>query len=100
MSDKEIETFFTVVVNTDGTLNVALDNPAEPIVAKREATNADVFAVSKQIVHELEQGQLVDRIVTTLLTLLQPPAEETIPDKVKNKLKERGIDPETTAPDA
>jgi hypothetical protein len=97
MSDKEIETFFTVVVNTDGTLNIALDNPTEPLNAKREATNADVFAVSKQIVHELEQGQLVDRIVTTILSLLQPPAEETIPDKVKNKLKERGIDAETTA---
>jgi hypothetical protein len=97
MSDKEIETFFTVVVHTDGTLSVALDNPETPIQAKREATNGDVFAVSKQIVQELEQGQLVERIVTTLLGVLTPPAEETVPEKVKSKLKERGIDADTTA---
>ena len=97
MSEKENETFFTVVLHTDGTLSVALDNPESPIIAKREATNADVFAISKQIVQELEQSQLVDRIVSTLVALLTPPPQETVSDKVKSKLKERGIDADTTA---
>lgn len=97
MSGKEIETFFTVILHTDGSLSVALENPEKPLEAKREATNTDVFAVSKQIVQELEQAQLVERIVGTLVSVLTPPAQETVPDKVKNKLKERGIDAETTA---
>lgn len=98
MSDKEIETFFTVVLNTDGTLNVVLDNPETPLTAKREATNGDVFAISKQIVQEIEQSQLVERIVGTLISVLTPPPQETVSDKVKGKLKERGIDADTTAP--
>ena len=97
MTDKEIETFFTVVLHTDGTLSVALDNAEKPIEAKREATNADVFNISKQIVQELEQAQLVERIVGTLVSVLTPPVQESVPDKVKNKLKERGIDAETPA---
>lgn len=97
MSEKENETFFTVVLHTDGTLSVALDNPETPLVAKREATNADVFAISKQIVQELEQSQLVERIVGTLISVLTPPPQDTVPDKVKSKLKERGIDADTSA---
>lgn len=94
MSEKEIETAFTVVIHTDGTFVANLEQLEGPVEVKRAATVQDLVTVSTQLRKEIEEQQLVTRIANTIIAMLQPPAEPTVPDKVKEKLKERNITPE------
>jgi len=89
---KEVEIVFTVLVNTDGTFSVNLEQAAEVIPTKRQATSYDVFLTVESIVKELKTQMLVDRIVSAL-----KPETTTVPDTIKEKLKERGITPQETA---
>ncbi len=95
--EKEIETVFVVAVHTDGTFSANLEQLPEPIQVKRPATTFDVFQTSQQIVKEIESQILVERIVNAVSASLLPPAEQSIPDAVKEKLAERGIQPESSA---
>lgn len=90
-----METYFLVVVNGDGTLATFAELPEEPLEAKRQANNYDVYQAAKQIVDDFEMGMLADRVAKTVLTALMPPVQ-TPADAVKDKLKERGIKPEST----
>ena len=91
-TEKEIEFAFIVSQYTDGTFAAHLELPTEPLVAKRLATGVDVLQMSQTLVKEIETQTLTERIVGTLLQMLQPPVEEpTVPEAVKEKLKERGI---------
>ena len=89
---KEVETVFTVVVNTDGTFSVNLEQTGEVIPTKRQASSYDVFITIQAIIKELETQMLVDRIVSAL-----KPETTTVPESIKEKLKERGITPQETA---
>lgn len=95
MSEKEIDTVFVVSVFTDGTFSANLEQPDEPIPVKRTATVYDVLSISQALVKEIESSQLTDRIVLSLLQVLQAAAPPTAADTVKDALKERGIDPES-----
>ena len=90
--EKQIETAFTVVVHTDGTFAVNLKQTGEVIEVQREASSYDVFITLQAIIKELETQMLVDRIVTAL-----NPETTTVPDSIKEKLKERGITPQEPA---
>ena len=92
-----IETFFITAINADGSISTLTEFPAEPIVPARTATRLDVYQTSKQIVEEVEQSILVDRIVAAVSQTLNPPTQ-TVPDRVKEALKNRGIDPESVTP--
>lgn len=94
----DVETFFLVTVTPEGGFVTYTKLPEEELNATRQATTGDVFNISKQIVTEIEQSILVDRIVNTLAQAINPPAPETVSDKVKDALKERGIDPESVTP--
>lgn len=94
--EKEIETVFVVAVHTDGTFSAQLEQLAEPLPVKRIATTYDVFQTSQQIVKEIESQILVERIVNAVANALVP-AEQDIPDAIKEKLAERGIQPESPA---
>lgn len=89
LPEKPIETAFTVLVHTDGTFSVMLENPVEPFEVQRQPSDYDVFHTSQQIVSEIEQQLLTNRIVSTLAQVLQPKPEPTIADSIKEKLKER-----------
>ena len=91
--EKVIDTVFTVAVHTDGTFAVQLEQPKEPLEAQRVATTYDVMQTSRAIVQEIDSQILVDRILSGLVTLLTPPTD-SVPDRVKEKLKERNIHPE------
>lgn len=92
--EKEIETAFLVVQHTDGTFGVHLELPKEEVVPARQATAADVQQLCTNILKEIDMQQMTERIAATLIQLLQPPVEQSIPDKVAEKLKERGITPD------
>jgi hypothetical protein len=91
-TEKEIEFAFLVTQHVDGTYAAHLELPKEPLVTQRQATGADVLQMSQTLVKEIETQTLTERIVGTLVQLLQPPVEQpTVPEAVKEKLKERGI---------
>jgi hypothetical protein len=90
--EKEIETAFVVVCNTDGTFSVSLEQTGEIIPVKRQATTFDVYTTLQAIVKEIDTQMLIERLVTAL-----NPVSPTIPDVVKEKLKERGITPQEPA---
>jgi len=62
------------------------------VEAVRVADASDVLSISQNIIKELETQALVNRIAMAL----QPVVPPTVSDKVKDALKERGIDPEST----
>jgi hypothetical protein len=91
---KEVETAFLVTLYADGTFSAGLDPAEHGVSVKRQATAGDVLAICQNLVKEIENGQLTERIAVTLMQLLMPPAEKSVPDAVKEKLKERGIEPD------
>lgn len=96
--EKEVETVFVVSVHTDGTFSASLVQPETPIEVKREATAYDVYNTSREIIKEIDLQQQTERIIVSLLSVLQgPPAEPTPAEAVADALKERGIKPETAA---
>lgn len=94
-----VETFFLITVNTDGTLSSYTEIPQDMPEAARVANTFDVYQSSKQIVDEFEQSMLADRIAKTVIAQLQP-SKPDVPSRVKDALKERGIDPESVTPTA
>ncbi len=94
MENKTVETAYIVEVYTDGTFAAMLELPEQVPAVARKATPADLASVSAQLVKEIEHAQLTERIVVTLLSVLQQQAPATPADAIKDKLKERGINPE------
>lgn len=92
-----VETFFLITVNEDGTFTSYAELPEEKLEAGHTATNYDIYQACKQIVQEFETQILSDRVARTVLGALIPQVE-TPTDKIKDKLKERGINPESAAP--
>lgn len=96
--EKEVDTVYVVSVYEDGTFSAALEQPEKPIEIKRPATIYDVLSISQALVKEIEHAQLTDRIMLSLVQLLQAAAPPAPADAVKEALKERGIDPESVTP--
>ena len=95
-----VETVYTVTVYTDGTFSASLEQPEAPIEVKRQATVYDVLSISGALIKEIESSQLTDRIVVSILQVLQAQVPPSTADTVKDALKERGIEPESPAPTA
>jgi Icc-related predicted phosphoesterase len=93
-----VETYFLIAVNGDGTFTSYSQLPEEPIQAARVATNYEVYQTCKQIAEEFETQILVDRITKSVVNTLMPP-QPTVADAVKDKLKERNINPESPVSD-
>ena len=100
--EKQIETAFLVNVHTDGTFSVNLELDESVAKVDRTANTADVYQTCQQIIKEIDSQLLVDRIVNTFMAAsaaaLAEQQEPTVPEVVKEKLKERGISPESNDP--
>lgn len=94
------ETMFLIVVNEDGTLTSFSEIPEDLPEVKRVASNWDVYSTARQIVEEFDRTILVERVVQSVVSALTPVAEPAPSKKVKDALKERGIDPESVEADA
>lgn len=93
----KVETYFLIVINEDGTLTSYSELPAELPEANRTANNYDVYQSAKQIVEEFDSNLLANKVAQVVLASLQPQGP-SVPSAVKDKLKERGIDPESITP--
>ena len=91
--ENQIESYFITVMNSDGTITTMPDFPEEGLTRTRSVTNYDVYQTSKQVVEEFESSLLADKIARTVLRSLNPEVP-TISDKVKEALKDRGVNPE------
>ena len=89
----EVDTYFLVAVNRDSTLSTYSELPEDSIVRDRPANNYDVYQAAKQIVDEFEQTIFANKVAQIVLNSMNPkPVAPS--EKVKDKLKERGIQPE------
>lgn len=93
----KVETMFLITVNEDGTLTSYAEMPKETPEVTRLANNYDVYQAAKQIVDDFEQTLLANRIASIVTQTLNPP-QSSVSEKLKDKLKERGIDPESVTP--
>lgn len=91
----KVETFFLITVNEDGTLTTYPEIPEKMPEAARKANNWDVYSSARQIVEEFDQTTLANKVASTVLAALTPQTPQGIPDVLKDKLKERGINPES-----
>lgn len=88
-----------MTVNEDGTLTTYGEVPKELPEASRVANNYDVYQAAKQIVEEFDTNMIANRVAATVIAALQPQGP-SVPSALKEKLKERGIDPESVSPTA
>lgn len=93
-----VETYFLVAVNEDGSFTTYAELPEEPIEREKIANNYDVYQACKQIAEEFESQILVERITKAIASALVPPAPLTTADRIKDVLRERGINPESVEP--
>lgn len=91
--NKEIETAFSVIVYKDGTFATSPEPIGDEVKTERVATNFDIYQIARQVVQEVDNALLVDRIVNTLIPILNP-TPESVSDKVKEALAKRGVTPE------
>jgi hypothetical protein len=96
MSEKKVTTVFMVILNNDGSFQAQLEQPETPIEVERQATVGDVLHTSRMIVREIELQELTGRVVDTFVNLLQASQPATPADAIKDALKERGIQPESS----
>jgi hypothetical protein len=87
---KEVEFFFVVAVEKDGTIQTYRELP-EGLEAERPFNTLDIFKVSKEIVSDIESQLLADRVIGGVLQVLNQ-REQSVSDKVANALKERGVE--------
>ena len=82
---------YTVTINDDGSINTESMEIAEGIM--RQATTFDIYQTSKELVSEIEQRLLADRVANAVARFLQPvdPSAE-IKSKIIDALSDRGID--------
>lgn len=85
-----MDTYFVVSINEDGTFEMHSELP-ETLTKNHEITISEIYTVVKQIVQNVEAQMVADRVTGAVLAALAPQAEQSVPDKVKEKLKERGI---------
>lgn len=83
---------YTVVMRADGTLTTHVA-PVDDEVERR-ASRYDIFTSSKELVTDIENQLLADRIATAVAAKLTPPdSAEELKGKLLNALSERGIEP-------
>jgi len=87
---KEVEFYFVVAVEKDGTIQTYRDLP-EGLEAERPFNTLDIFKVSKEIVSDIESQLLADRVISGVLTVLNN-REQTVSEKVSNALQARGVE--------
>jgi hypothetical protein len=77
---------FTVTINEDGSISTTLHEEN----LQRKATMFDVFTACKELVSNIEEQLLADRIANLVAAKLQPKnAADEIKEKIINALNDR-----------
>lgn len=98
MSEIKAEYFYIVVRDDRGQLITYNKYPEEDIDAQRVATTADIYDSAKQIVNEVEQNDFAVRVADLVMAQIRPKTPP-LSEKMREALKERGIDTESIKPE-
>jgi hypothetical protein len=83
---------YVVTIQDDGSITTEPTEVTEGIT--RQATTFDIYQTSKELVSEIEQRLLADRVAGAVARLLQPvDASAEIKSKIIDALSDRGINP-------
>jgi hypothetical protein len=87
----EVEFYFIVGVDKDGTIQTFRSIPDEGIEAQRPFNTLDIYKVSQEIVSDIKDQLLSDRVITGLMNVLQA-QQQPVSARVAEALKERGVE--------
>jgi hypothetical protein len=87
----EVEFYYIVAIEKDGTIQTFREVPAEGIEAERPFNTLDIFKVSKEIVADIEAQLLADRVIHGVMSVLDN-REKSVSEKVSEALKSRGVE--------
>jgi hypothetical protein len=90
---EKVKTYFFLSANEDGTIGTYAEMPEALPERESVGNNYMLYELCKQIVTEFEAQIMADRVARTVVSLLQP-AKPSVPDQMKDALKERGIVPD------
>lgn len=83
---------FTVVLNVDGSISTKPVEPSDTV--ERPATTFDIYQASKELVSEIENQLLAERIAKLVVANIQPVDQAAeIKSKIIDALSDRGLTP-------
>jgi hypothetical protein len=91
-----VETYFLIAVNEDGSYTTYADLPEEEITRNHTATTFEIYNTVRDLAKEMENQLMVERIAGSILDALVP-TNQDVSGTVLNALKERGIKPDSAA---
>lgn len=83
--------YFIIEVQEDGTIQTHKDMPEDGFEPTKVPNTFDIYKVCREISSDIESQLLADRVIGGVLNVLQA-REQTVSDKVAEKLKERGVE--------
>jgi hypothetical protein len=98
MSEKnpvEVKAYFVVSLGESGVVTTYPAMPEDGFTTERATNNWDIYSAAKQIVDEFESSILAQKVADTVLAAIGKDVETSVPEKLKEALKERGIKPDT-----
>jgi hypothetical protein len=87
---KEVEFFFIVAVEKDGSIQTYREMP-EGLEAERPFNTLDIYKVAQEIVSDIKDQLLADRVITGLMNVMQA-QQQPVSARVADALKERGVE--------
>ena len=87
---KEVEFFFVVAVEKDGSIQTYREMP-EGLEAERPFNTLDIYKVAQEIVSDIKDQLLADRVITGLMSVMQA-QQQPVSARVADALKERGVE--------
>lgn len=87
----EVEFYYVVAVDKDGTIQTFREIPVEGIEAQRPFNTLDIYKVSQEIVSDIKDQLLSDRVISGLMNVLQA-QQQPVSARVAEALKERGVE--------
>jgi hypothetical protein len=86
----EVEFYFIVGVEKNGSIQTYRELP-EGMEAERPFTTLDIFKVCQEIVSDIKDQILADRVITGVMQVLQA-QQQPVSARVAEALKERGVE--------
>jgi hypothetical protein len=86
----EVEFYFIVGVEKNGSIQTFRELP-EGMEAERPFTTLDIYKVCQEIVSDIKDQILADRVITGLMNVMQA-QQQPVSARVADALKERGVE--------
>lgn len=83
--------YFIIEVQEDGSIQTHREMPEDGFEPAKAPNTFDIYKVCREISSDIEAQLLADRVIGGVLNVLNQ-REQTVSDKVAEKLKERGVE--------